>query len=112
MENTTIPYDIYESDSEIVIVMPLWWTSAESIDVKIDKNILSISWKRIRPKLKEKLVEQKQDCYWGEFHAKIQLPLTIYYDKIKINLTKENVLMAIIPKYTMPEEIKLKVEMI
>lgn len=112
MENTTIPYDVYESDAEIVIIMPLGGTKPESIEVKLSENTLNVNGERIRPELKENLVEQKQDCYRWKFQAQIQLPLTVYFDKIKINLTKENILMAIVPKYTMPQEIKLKVEMI
>lgn len=109
---TTIPYDIYESEEEIVVIMPLWGVKKETIQVSLEKNKLNIYWKRVRPELKDNLVPQKEDCYWGEFQAQVQLPLTIYFDKIKVNLTQENILLITVPKYTMPDELKLKVEML
>jgi len=109
---TTIPYDIYESDSEIVVIMPLWGVKKESIDINLEKNILHIVWKRIKPELKDSLISQKEDCYWWDFQAQIQLPLTIYFDKIKVQLTGENILLITVPKYTIPNDLKLKVEMI
>ncbi len=110
--STTIPYDIYESESEIVVIMPLWGVRQESIDVSLEKNILHIAWKRVKPELKDNLVAQKEDCYWWDFQAQIQLPLTIYFDKIKVNLTQENILLITVPKYTIPDDLKLKVEMV
>lgn len=109
---TKIPYDVYESESEIVIIMPLWGVKKDSIQVSLEKNILNISWKRIKPELKDNLVPQKEDCYWWEFQTQVQLPLTIYFDKIKAKLTPENILLITVPKYTIPDELKLKVEMI
>jgi len=110
--NTTIPYDIYESENEIVVILPLWWVSKESIDVKLNKNNLLIKWKRQKPELKDDLVPQKEDCYWGEFEAQIQLPLTVFFDKIKASLTAENILIITVPKYKLPEDVKLSVEIL
>ena len=31
-----IPYDMYESPQEVVIVLPLWWVKKESVEVKIE----------------------------------------------------------------------------
>jgi len=110
--NTTIPYDIYESENEIVVILPLWWVNKESIDVKLSKNNLLINWKRQKPELKDDLVSQKEDCYWGEFQAQIQLPLTVFFDKIKASLTPENILIITVPKYKLPEDVKLSVEIL
>lgn len=112
MSKTTIPYDVYESDLEIVVILPLGGVNKESISVSLDKNILLVSGVRKRPELKDDLVAQKQDCYWWEFTAEIQLPLTVYFDKIKPVLTKENILIVTIPKYKLPENLKLEVETI
>ena len=111
-EKTTIPYDIYESENEIVVILPLWWVAKDSVEVKLEKNLLFIKWKRQRPELKDDLVPQKEDCYWGEFQAQIQLPLTVFFDKIKASLTKENILIITIPKYKLPEDVKLSVEVL
>jgi len=112
ISNTNIPYDVYESDNEIVVVLPLWGVNKESLNILLNKNILKIKWKREKPKLKDNLVPQKEDCYWWEFNTEIQLPLTVYFDKIKVVLTKENILIITIPKYQLPEDIKLTIEII
>lgn len=107
---TKIPYDIYESDEEIVVVLPLWWVKPESINVVLEKSTLKITWIRQKPNLKENLVPQKEDCYWWEFLAQIQLPLTVYFDKIQAQLTKENILLVTVPKYKLPENMKLEIK--
>lgn len=106
---TEIPYDIYESDQEIVVIIPLWWVKTDSINVFLEKNILKIIWKREKPKLKENFIPQKEDCYWWEFSTEIQLPLTVFFDKIKPQFTKENILIVVIPKYSIPDKKKLDI---
>ena len=110
--NTTIPYDIYESENEIVVILPLWWVNKNSVIAKLNKNTLTVIWKRVKPQLKEDLVPQKEDCYWWEFEANIQLPLTVFFDKIKASLTSENILIITIPKYRLPEDVKLSIEIL
>lgn len=109
---TTIPYDVYESDAEIVVVVPLGGVSQDSIWIVLDKNKLIISWLRKKPHLKENLVPQKEDCYWWEFELQVQLPLTVKFEQIQPVLTKENVLVVTVPKYKLPEQMKLEVKMI
>ena len=108
---TSIPYDVYESDAEIVVVVPLWGVSPETIWVVLDKNKLLISWERKRPQLKENLVPQKEDCYWWKFELQVQLPLTVKYEEIQPVLTKENILLITVPKYQLPDQMKLEVKM-
>ena len=107
---TSIPYDIFESDIEIVVILPLWWVKQNTIDVKLDKNIITVIWNRQKPELKDNLVPQKEEAYWWEFQVDIQLPLTVFFDKIKAQLTKENILIITIPKYKLPKDLKLEVE--
>lgn len=110
--STTIPYDIYESDSEIVVIMPLGWVAKDSISVFLEKNVVHVKWTRKRPELKDDLIPQKQDCYWWDFEAKIQLPLTVYFDRIQPSLTKENILILVIPKYKLPDNLKLEIQLL
>ena len=76
----------------------------------MEKNILKIQWTRTKPQLEENLVPQKEDCYWWNFTAEIHLPLTVYFDKIQPQLTKENILIVTVPKYALPEKMKLEVQ--
>jgi len=111
-ETTKIPHDIYESENEIVVILPLWWVKKESLDVKLEENLLIVEGKREKPELKDNLVLQKEECYWGEFKISIALPMTVYFDRIKPVLTKENILVINIPKYVLPKDIKLSVEVL
>ena len=111
-EITKIPHDIYESENEIVVILPLWWVKKESLDIKLEENLLIVNGQRQKPELKDNLVLQKEECYWWEFKVSIALPLTVYFDRIKPVLTKENILIINIPKYVLPKDIKLSVEVL
>lgn len=102
-----IPFDIYESPEEIVIVIPLWWVSKNNIEIFLEKNKLIIQWERKAPNLKETLKLTKWECFWGKFTKIIELPLNIYFDKIHSKLTEDNILIIIIPKIIIPEKIKI-----
>lgn len=105
-----IPYDIYESPNEMVIVMPLGWVDKKSLDISIDDYRLIIKWERIKLDLKDDLVPLKEDCYWWKIEQKIDLPPQAYFDKIHSKLSLNNVLQIIIPKAIVPEKIELEVE--
>lgn len=109
-ENLNIPYDIYESPNEMVIVMPLWWVKKESIDISIDDYRLIIKWIRVKIDMKEDCIPLKEDCYWGEIQQKIDLPPQAYFDKIHSKLSVDNILQIIIPKSIVPDKIELELE--
>lgn len=105
-----IPYDIYESPNEMVIIMPLWWVKKESVDISIDDYRLVIKWNREKMELKDDCVPLKESCYWGSVQVVLDLPPQAYFDKIHSKLTKENILQIIVPKSLIPEKIELEVE--
>lgn len=105
-----IPYDIYESPQEIVIILPLWWVKKESLQLSIKDYRLVLSWERIKPKLKDNLIPLKEECYRGPINQIIDLPPQVYFDKIHSKLTADNILWIIIPKALIPEKIQLEVE--
>ncbi len=105
-----IPYDIYESPNEMVIVMPLGWVNKESIDISIDDYRLVIKWLREKIVLKDDCVPLKEDCYRGELEQKIDLPPQAYFDKIHSKLSIDNILQIVVPKSVVPEKIELEVE--
>ena len=53
--NPYVPYDMYESQQEIVIIMPLWWVKKESLNLKIEDYKLLIQWERELIQLKDNL---------------------------------------------------------
>jgi len=114
MKETTdiphIPYDIYESPQEIVILLPLWGVKKETIKLAIKDYRLVITWERIKPKVKDNLIPLKEECYRWLINQIIDLPPQVYFDKIHSKLTSDNTLQIIVPKALMPDKISLEVE--
>ena len=108
--NPYVPYDMYESQQEIVIIMPLWWVKKESLNLKIEDYKLLIQWERELINLKDNLIPVKEECYRWNLEQRIDLPPQIYFDKIHSKLTPENILQIIIPKALVPEKITWEIE--
>ncbi|HKL44458.1 MAG TPA: Hsp20/alpha crystallin family protein [Candidatus Absconditabacterales bacterium] len=105
-----IPYDIYESPSEMVIIMPLGGVKKESVDISIDDYRLVIRGTRKKIELRDDCVPLKEECYRGDIEQKLDLPPQAYFDKIHSKLTSDNILQIIVPKSIVPEKIELEVE--
>jgi len=105
-----IPYDMYESSQELLIIMPLGGVKKESLSLKIEDYKLLIEGERSNPEVKENLVSIREACYWGKLHQIIELPAQIYFEKIHSKLTPENTLQIIIPKALVPEKIVVEIE--
>ncbi len=106
----SIPYDIYESPNEMVVVMPLGWVNKDSIEISIDNYRLVIKWVRSKIILKDDCIPLKEECYRGEWEHKIDLPPQAYFDKIHSKLSIDNILQIVVPKSIVPEKIELEVE--
>lgn len=105
-----IPYDIYESPQEIVIIMPLSGVKKDSLKLRIKNYRLEISAERKWFVLKNNLIPLKQQCYRWPIVQIIDLPSQVYFDKIHSKLTTENVLEIVVPKNIVPDQIALEVE--
>jgi len=105
-----IPKDIYVSEDEIVIVVPLWGVKKQSLEIYLEDDKLIIKGYRQKPIFKENLVLQLEECYWWDFSLAIDLPSDIYYDKIYSKLTSENILIITVPKIKKPKKIKIEIE--
>lgn len=105
-----IPYDMYESAQEIVIIMPLWGVKKETLDLKIEDYKLLIKGERVLVELKDNLSSIKEECYRWRLEQRIDLPPQVYFDKIHSRLTPENILEIIIPKALVPEKITVEIE--
>ncbi len=109
-EKPRIPYDIYESPQEIVILLPLGWVKKETLKLTIKDYRLVINGERIKPKIKDHLIPLKEECYRWPIDQIIDLPPQVYFDKIHSKLTPDNTLQIIVPKALVPEKISLEVE--
>ena len=102
-EKIDIPYDIYESPTEVVIVMPLWWVKKESIELKVEDYRLVIHWVREKLELREDFVPLKEECYRWDINLVIDLPPQSYFDRIHSKLTSDSILQVVIPKAIVPD---------
>lgn len=105
-----IPFDVYESPQEIVILMPLGWVQKESLEIKIEDYRVVIRWVRKKAHMKAAFSVLKEDCYRWKIEKKIDLPPQVYFDKIHSKLSPENTLEIIIPKSSIPEKIGVDIE--
>lgn len=106
----TIPVDMYESKQELVFVIPLWWVEKSSIRLSIEHYKLIITGERVKPDLKEWFASLQEECYRGPITQKIDLPSHILFDKIHSVLTRDNVLIVTLPKYSVPDKIDVLIE--
>jgi len=104
-----VPVDIYTSASEILIVIPVWGTDKQSISLTIDDKHLIVSGERIAPIMKESAVPLSQQCFWGTFEKRIELPDHIYFDKIHSELSPNNILIVTVPKMLRPDSVPVKI---
>jgi HSP20 family molecular chaperone IbpA len=105
-----IPYDMYESPQEVVIVLPLGGVKKESLEVKIEDYRILVTGARENPNLKESCLPVQEECYRGPIQLIIDIPPQVYFDKIHSKLTLDNTLHIIVPKALVPEKIALEVE--
>jgi HSP20 family molecular chaperone IbpA len=106
----SIPYDMYESPQEVVVIIPLWWVKKETLEVKIENYRILIHWFRVAPKLKESCIPIQEECYRGPIELEIEIPPQVYFDRIHSKLTLDNTLHIIVPKALVPDRIQLEVE--
>ncbi len=109
-ELPSIPYDMYESPQEVIIIVPLWWVQKDSLEVKIEDYKLLIRGTRAKRFFKDSCIAIQEECYWGAIELLIDIPPQVYFDKIHSKLTVDNTLEVIIPKAIIPEKIALEVE--
>lgn len=108
--NVEVPMDIYESWEEIVVLVPLWWVSRDSLSISLEKTKLVIRWHRKMPDLKPNLVPEMQECFRWDITKFIELPQNVYFDRIHIKFTEDNILIVVVPKIIIPEKIELKLQ--
>jgi HSP20 family molecular chaperone IbpA len=59
----TIPYDMYESPQEVIIVLPLGGVKKDSLEVKIEEYRILIRGEREKPTIKESFLPIQEECY-------------------------------------------------
>lgn len=110
-ETTDVPYDLYETPQEIVVIMPLWWVTKESIRLSREQHHIRIEATRSAPTLKDGATPRMERAFWWPFAQRIELPqIPLHYQDVVSRLSPENILTVIIPKSIQPEQIALHIE--
>lgn len=108
--NISVPFDIYQSEMEVLVVIPLGWITKDSIKLKIHENQLVIFGIRKGIKTKENFAVLEANCYRWDINFAIDLPQDLYFKDIKSTLSPENILMVTIPKTIEPDDIFVNIE--
>lgn len=109
MESVDVPIDVYDSTTELVVVMPLWWVAKKSISIDLQGLSLIVTGERKSPQLKETLLPSQEHCFWWTFVKKIVLPENTNFGQIHSQLTAENILLIVVPKVVTPEKIMVQI---
>lgn len=91
--------DMYQTDSELIIVAPVAGTPPDQVHVSITDDVITIKGRRELP-LKETFHESNiylQECFWGNFSRSIILPAAVDLNRVEARF-KNNVLTIRIPK--------------
>ena len=69
--------DVFETDSEFVVMSTVAGIVAKDIEIQVDKDMLVIKGCRPNPGIEGNKNYFYQECYWGPFSRKIILPENI-----------------------------------
>jgi len=89
--------DIYQNETEIVLVAPIAGISKENLELQITDDVLVIRGER---KQEDKVPEENyytKECFWGPFSRSVVLPLEADSENTKASFDN-NVLTVRIPK--------------
>lgn len=69
--------DVYETDSDFVVLAAIAGISSNDVEIQIDKDMLVIKGCRQNPENRMDKNYFYQECYWGTFSRKVILPENI-----------------------------------
>lgn len=89
--------DVYENDSDFVVLAAIAGIASKDVDIQIDKDMLVIKGCRLNPEEGDNKNYFYQECYWGSFSRKIILPENIDVSRSQAEFNK-GLLMIKFPK--------------
>ena len=100
-----IAVDVYEDGGYIVIKAPIAGVKLSDLDIDVADNVVTIRGERKQTDdidLNECIV---QECYWGPFSRRVELPHSVNPTKVRATFSKDNILKVFVPK----DERKVKI---
>lgn len=91
--------DVYQTDNDIVIIAPVAGATAETLNISITDDVITIKGRREMP-VPDKVKRDDfyiEECFWGNFSRSIVLPAAVDTNNVEANF-KNNVLQVRIPK--------------
>lgn len=81
-DSTAIPVDVYRSGEKLILLAPIAGVTIEDVSVSITDDILTIKGLRHKPEQVPTTDYFSRECFWGEFHRSVVLPVNIDSDKV------------------------------
>jgi len=89
--------DVYETKHDVIVVSPMAGANAESVEVFVHNDLLTIRGRRVAPYGGDGDSITHQECFWGPFSRTVVLPTEVYGERAKAQY-KNGVLSVHIPK--------------
>lgn len=103
-----LPIDIFENETEILILTPVAGIDLDNAEISITRDVLTIRGERKMDLSGFNFHEKEaylKECYWGKFSRSVVLPSTVDIDKIEA-VQRHYVLYIKVPKR---REIQMKI---
>ncbi len=107
--NGQLAADIYETDTDFCLQIPIAGVSQEDIKIFVESNMLIIRGERAEMDTTANKKYFHKECYWGSFTRQTMLPDDVNTQKITASF-KKGVLVIKIPKKR-EEKRKINIEM-
>ncbi|NQT50334.1 Hsp20/alpha crystallin family protein [Candidatus Kuenenbacteria bacterium] len=108
-EEAQLSIDIYQDEDHLYVVTPIAGINPKSLDISLDKDILTIRGERNKEFSADPKSYIYQECYWGKFSRSVILPLPVKATKVEANF-KEGVLKITLPKEEESRKVEIKVK--
>lgn len=103
--------DVYETDTDIVIVSTVAGVRSEDIDIDMNGDMITIKGMRRAPHAEGTTEDQLfiQECFWGGFSRSIIMPVDIQHDLVTARL-ENGILTIILPKSKRSRNAKIEIQ--
>lgn len=100
--------DVYQTEAELVVQSAIAGVKAESLDISLEGDILTITGTREQPKEDCDRDYFYQECYWGPFTRQIMMSVEVDPSRTEASL-KDGILTIRIPKIDKEKKRKITV---
>lgn len=107
-EEGQLAIDIYQTEKDLIICSAIAGVNPEDLDIKIEKDVLTIKGKRNKP-VQETGDYFLQECFWGAFSKEIILPAEVDSGRVSAEM-KNGVLTVRMPKILRENKKKIEIK--